>query len=152
MNQLALSSDDPDSDGSRRQWVARPAGSRLAVVVGWTLVVGLGGAGPRLFHQVADEAWRQRTVPDLDPERAQRVLDRGRDHGGHPERPGLTRALDPERVERAEGLLAVQLDPGDLPGRWDRVVEVAGGQRGAIVGVERLLVQRVAEPVCDAAQ
>src|SRR5581483_5510799 len=105
--------------------------------------------------QFVDAVGRHRQVVDdgVGLHAADRVLDRRGDRGGHGDGAALSGALEALRVGVGRRVDVEQLRRrGDLAGADDRVVEEARRPQGAVRVVHRGLVERVAEPVREAAE
>src|SRR5437773_4433741 len=98
-----------------------------------------------------DLARRERHVEVPDPEGLERVHDRVRDRGRRGDRPGLARALDAERVDRARRHRAVGHVARERVGLRHRVVHHRAGEQLTVVRVDAVLPERLADALGDAA-
>src|SRR5918992_2623193 len=105
----------------------------------------------RLARQLPEPARLERDLQNLQAGNGQSILHGLREKSADRDGAGLARALGAERVERRSRLLVADLDARHVERRGQEEIHEGGVEELAVVVVDELLVEGIAEPLRDAA-
>src|SRR5436305_10522223 len=105
----------------------------------------------RPLRQLPEPARLERDLQDFQPGDRQGVFHRLREEGAKRNGAGLARSLGAEGVERGDRLLVADLDARHVEGRGEEEVHERGVEELAVLVVDELLEEGVADPLRHAA-